>query len=212
MNKSAILQAKAAVAEAKDKVNELSSGVRSNVLEDLADAKDEFARRKQELTALHDRVNRTAVRSPVKGIINRIEHATIGGVVKPGDKLMEVVPLEDNLLIEAKVKPADVGFLIPGQGAMVKITAYDFTRYGGLEGTLEHISADTVEEQVNGRTEHYYLVRVRTTKTHLGNDKEPMTIIPGMQASISIVTGEKSILEYIAKPFQAIKDKALRER
>ncbi|WP_241480293.1 HlyD family efflux transporter periplasmic adaptor subunit [Legionella norrlandica] len=128
---------------------------------------------------------------------------------------MEIVPLDDTLLIEAKIRPADIGFIHPGQKAMVKITAYDFSIYGGLDGVVEQISADAiVDEEKNrkGEEESYYIVKVRTDKNHLGTEKKPLPIIPGMQATVDILTGQKTVLQYILKPIIKAKQSALRER
>lgn len=159
--------------------------------------------------ALEDRLNRTSVRSPVNGTINRLLVSTVGGVIQPGMDLIEIVPLEDTLLIEARIKPADIAFLRPNQEAKVKFTAYDFTIYGGLDATLEHISADSItDDQGNS----YYLVRLRTKKSYLGSESDPLPIIPGMVASVDILTGKKTILSYILKPVLRAKYMALRER
>ena len=134
---------------------------------------------------------------------------TVGGVVQPGMDLVEVVPMEDNLLIEARVLPKDIAFLRPGLPAIVKVTAYDFAIYGGLKGTLEHISADTIQDEKGNA---FYLVRVRTEKSYLGDISKPLPIIPGMMASVDIITGKKSVLEYLLKPIIRAKQSALRER
>lgn len=137
---------------------------------------------------LKDRVSRTSVTSPVKGTIKTLKVNTVGGVVQPGMDIVEIVPTEDTLLIEAKVLPKDIAFLRPGLKAMVKFTAYDFTIYGGLDGKLEHISADSIQDD---KGNSFYLVRVRTDRSFLGSDAEPLPIIPGMMATVDIVTGKK---------------------
>ncbi len=159
--------------------------------------------------ALEDRLQRTSVRSPVRGTINQILVNTLGGVIQPGMDLIEIVPLDDSLLIEAKIKPSDIAFLRPDQEAMIKFTAYDFTIYGGLKAKLEHISADSItDEQGNS----FYLARLRTTETHLGSQKDPLPVIPGMVTSVDILTGKKTILTYLLKPMLRAKHMALRER
>ena len=158
---------------------------------------------------LKDRVSRTSVTSPVKGTIKTLKVNTVGGVVQPGMDIVEIVPTEDTLLIEAKVLPKDIAFLRPGLKAMVKFTAYDFTIYGGLDGKLEHISADSIQDD---KGNSFYLVRVRTDRSFLGSDAEPLPIIPGMMATVDIVTGKKSVLEYLMKPILRAKQSALRER
>lgn len=159
--------------------------------------------------ALEDRLKRTHVRSPVRGTVNQILVNTVGGVIQPGMDLIEIVPLEDTLLVETKIKPADIAFLHPGQVARVMFSAYDFTIYGGLEGKVEHISADSITDETG---ENYYLVRVRTTQNHLGTEENPMPIIPGMVATVDILTGKNTILSYLLKPVLRTKEMALKER
>lgn len=132
----------------------------------LNDINAELSRLSESKVALEDRVERTVVRSPVRGTVKQILVNTIGGVIQPGMRLMEIVPLEDFLLVEARIRPKDIAFLHPGQRAIVKLTAYDFAIYGGLEGELEHISADTIQQKADD--ESYYLVRVRTKKSPRG--------------------------------------------
>ena len=159
--------------------------------------------------ALEDRLERTSVRSPVHGTINQLLVSTVGAVIQPGMDLIEIVPLEDTLLVETKIKPADIAFLRPNQEAVVKFTAYDFTIYGGLDAKLEHISADSItDEQGNS----FYLARLRTTKNYLGTEEDPLPIIPGMIASVDILTGKKTILSYLLKPVLRARYMALRER
>lgn len=160
-------------------------------------------------TAAKDRLDRTTIRSPVEGIVKTIAVNTVGGVIQPGMNVMEIVPVEDNLLIEARVRPSDVGFLKVGQPAMVKISAYDFSIYGGLEAEVENITADSI---TNEKGESFYLVRVRTRKNYLGSDEKPLPIIPGMMATASIKTGSKSIMSYLLKPIFKAKTIALTER
>ncbi len=159
--------------------------------------------------ALEDRLKRTHVLSPVRGTVNQILLNTVGGVIQPGMDLIEIVPLEDTLLVETKIKPSDIAFLHPGQKAMVMFSAYDFTIYGGLEGKVEHISADSITDETG---ESYYLVRVRTSKNHLGSEENPMPIIPGMVAIVDILTGKNTILSYLLKPALRTKKLALKER
>jgi len=159
--------------------------------------------------ALKDRLDRTLVKSPVNGTVNRILVNTVGGVIQPGMNLVEIVPTEGTLLIEAKIKPADIAFLRPDQKAMVKFTAYDYTIYGGLEAKLEQIGADSITDE---KKESYYLVTLRTDKNFIGTKDNPLPIIPGMVASVDILTGKKTILSYLLKPVLKAKYTALRER
>jgi adhesin transport system membrane fusion protein len=175
-------------------------------------ARDEMLREEQNARTLKDRFERTDVRSPIDGIVKQIHIQTIGGVIKPGQDLAEIVPVGDTLLVEARIKPDDIGFIRVGQKAMVKITAYDFAIYGGLEGTVEHISADASTEKTDEGEFSYFEVWVRTKKNYLEGKKRKLFIIPGMQASVDIITGEKSVLDYILKPILRAKQSALRER
>lgn len=160
--------------------------------------------------ALKDRLERTMVRSPVNGTVNRILVNTVGGVIQPGMNLVEIVPTEGTLLIEAKIKPSDIAFLRPNQKAMVKFTAYDYTIYGGLEAKLEQIGADSITDEK--KETYYYLVTLRTDKNYIGSKDKPLPIIPGMIASVDILTGKKTILSYLLKPILKAKYTALRER
>ncbi|WP_298621877.1 HlyD family type I secretion periplasmic adaptor subunit [uncultured Legionella sp.] len=185
---------------------------KSEELDRLNKARGELSSLTEANKADKDRLTRTTVKSPVYGIIKQIKTTTIGGVVQPGSDIIEVVPLDDTLLIEAKIRPSDIGFIHPGQKAMVKITAYDFSIYGGLEGEVEQISADTIMDETDKKNESFYVIRVRTYQNHLGTDSKPLPIIPGMMATVDILTGEKSVLEYILKPIIKAKQSALRER
>ncbi len=183
-----------------------------------SDARAELNKHSAELNALseksvaeRDRVDRTEVRSPVHGIVKEIKVNTIGAAITPGQDLVEIVPLEDTLLVEAKVRPADIAFLSPGQQATVKITAYDFSIYGGLKATLEQISADSIKDD-GPRGETFFKVTLRTDKNFLGNAAHPLPIMPGMTASAEILTGHKTVLAYLMKPILKARDRALTER
>ncbi len=159
--------------------------------------------------ALEDRLDRTAIRSPVYGTVKQVLVNTVGGVIQPGMDLIEIVPLEDSLLVEVQIKPSDIAFLRPDQKAMVKFTAYDFTIYGGLDAELEYISADSV---IDEKGNSFYQVRVRTDQNYLKGKDDKMPIIPGMVATVDILTGKKTILSYLLKPVLKAKQTALRER
>jgi adhesin transport system membrane fusion protein len=163
----------------------------------------------ESIEALSDRVRRTSVRSPVKGVVKRLLINTINGVVQPGMDILEIVPLHDTLLIEAKIKPQDIAYIYPGQKAMVKFTAYDFTIYGGLEGKVTHISADTI---IDEQGDSYYLVRIKTDKNYLEKNGKKMEVIVGMTANVDIITGKKSVLDYMLKPILKAKYNAMTER
>jgi adhesin transport system membrane fusion protein len=159
-----------------------------------------------------DRVSRAIIRSPIDGIVQRIISATVGSVVEAGEDIIEILPLEDTLLIEAKVKPTDIGFIEEGQKATVKFSAFDFTIYGGLEGELIHISPDAIVEKNGNTTETFYLIKVKTNKNYLGSVNMPLKIIPGMESEVDILTGKKTILSFLLKPVLRAKYSSLRER
>ncbi|NBB08128.1 HlyD family type I secretion periplasmic adaptor subunit [Pseudomonas sp. SLFW] len=205
----AIPRAEAAINEIKSKIQESLDSFRSDATKDLNDKRSDLAKASATSIAIDDRVTRTTVTSPVKGIVKTLKVNTIGGVVQPGSDMVEIVPLDDNLLIEAKVRPQDVAFLHPGQKAMVKFSAYDYTIYGGLPAKLELIGADTTTDD-KGNT--FYLIQVRTDRNHLGSNEKPLLIIPGMVATVDIITGEKSVMDYLLKPVLKARTEALRER
>ncbi len=199
-----------AIREAKRLVQEEKLTFRQNAQTELNTKLAELAVVKQSLTGAEDRVNRTEVRSPVDGIINKLLVNTIGGVVRASEPMVEITPLEDNLFVEVRIKPSDIAFIHPGQDALVKITAFDFSIYGGLDGKVEVISSDsTIDEQTK---EAYYLVTVKTDENVLHKGNESFLIIPGMVASVDIITGKKSVLHYLLKPIVKARDEALRER
>ena len=198
-----------AVGEAHRRIEERQLKFRADAQRELNTTQAEATPLAEVIKAAADRVKRTEVRSPVRGTIKRLLVNTVGGVIQPGQNLVEIVPLEDNLLIEAKVRPADIGFLHPGQAAMVKVTAYDFSIYGGLKGVVEDISADTISDD---KGESFYRVRVRTHDTALEKAGEPLPITPGMTAQVDILTGQKTVMDYLLKPILKAKQRALRER
>ncbi len=204
-----IPRVKRAAKESLGRIEQRKAEYRSEALEEINERRRELISIRENLSAGSDRVTRTDVRSPVKGLVKQIFINTLGGVVQPGESIMEVVPLDDTLLVEAEVKPADIAFLHPAQKAQVKITAYDFSIYGGLEGTVEHISADTIEDE---KGENFYLVKVRTKKNAMEYRGEKLPIIPGMTAQVDVLTGKKSVLDYLLKPILKAKQNALRER
>ncbi|MBV2131407.1 HlyD family type I secretion periplasmic adaptor subunit [Pseudomonas sp. MAP12] len=205
----AIPRAESAVKEVERKIEEARLTFRTNALKELNEARTELSKITASSRAIEDRVSRTGVVSPVRGIVKQLKVNTIGGVVQPGSDLLEIVPLEDSLLIEARIRPQDVAFLHPGQQAMVKFTAYDYTIYGGLKAKLEMIGADTITDE-EGKS--FYLIQLRTDKSHLGSVDKPLLIIPGMVANVDIITGQKSVLDYLLKPVLKARSEALRER
>jgi adhesin transport system membrane fusion protein len=206
---TALPRAQSAVQEAEARIKELTSGSKADAQTELSTTMIEMSTIEQTLGALEDRQTRTEIRSPVNGLIKDIKIHTIGGVVQPGQDILEIVPLNDQLLVEANVRPGDIAFLHPGQKAVVKITAYDFAIYGGLKGELVDISADTI---TNEKGESFYRVRVRTHETALQRKGEVLPIIPGMVATIDILTGEKTVMQYIMKPLIKTVGNAMKER
>ena len=209
VTEASVRRADAARVEAAERLRNATTTFVAEAQQKLAEARAELAIVDESIRGAADRVRRTDLTAPVKGIVNTLNVNTIGAVVQPGSDIVEIVPLEDTLLVETQIRPQDVAFLHPGQDAVVKITAYDFSIYGGLDGKLERISADTTE---NEKGERFFQIMIRTDKNHLGSDTDPLPIIPGMVASVDILTGKKSVLDYILKPIKKVRDEALRER
>lgn len=196
--------------EARRRISERQANFKSMVATELVQAQGELATYTEVLTGAADRVRRTEIRSPVNGEVQQVLINTVGGVIQPGQDLVHIVPIEDNLLVEAQIRPADIAFLYPGQEAMIKITAYDFSIYGGLTATLEQISADTI---TNEEGESFYQIRVRTKRSFLlAKDGETLPIIPGMVAEVDVLTGKKTVMDYLLKPILKARQNALRER
>lgn len=201
-----ISRTQSAIAEANRKVQEIEINFRNDARKEMADTQAKLNSLSAGSAGLEDKIKHSDLRSPVRGTVKRLLVNTVGGVVQPGKDVIEIVPLEDNLVLEAKIAPRDIAFLRPGQGAVVKFTAYDFSVYGGLSAKLENIGADSVTDE-RGNT--FFIVRVRTTQSELG---EGLPVIPGMVAEVDIVTGKKSILSYLLKPILRAKQAALTER
>lgn len=201
-----ISRIQAAISEAARKIQEVELNARNELRSQLSDTMARIGSLSEGSRALEDRVKHAEIRSPVRATVKRLLVNTVGGVVQPGKEVAELVPLDDTLILEARVHPKDIAFLHPGQAAEVKFTAYDFSIYGGLGGKVEHIGADTVTDQ---KGEAFYVVRVRTRRTSLG---ENLPIIPGMVAEVDILTGKKTVLSYLLKPVLRAKATALSER
>jgi adhesin transport system membrane fusion protein len=201
-----IARTQASIAEANRKIQEVELTARNNASKELSDTMTRLNSIIQSSTGLADKVKQSSIRSPVKGTVKRLLVNTIGGVVQPGRDIVEIVPLEGKLQLEAKIAPRDIAFLVPGQKAVVKFTAYDFSIYGGLDGKLELIGADSVTDE-RGNT--FYTVRVSTINAALSGGQP---IIPGMVAEVDIITGKKTILSYLLKPVLRAKQSAFTER
>jgi len=208
-NRLAVPRIQSSLNEVRKKIAEKETQFKTEAAVQLSEVSAEFSRTKEAIFSQKDRVTRTQVRSPVKGTIKQLKINTVGGIIQPGMDLVEIVPVEDNLLIEAKIRPADIAFLRPGQEAMIKLTAYDFSIYGGLPAKLERISADTIEDD---KDESFYLIYLRTDKNYIESNKGNLDIIPGMTTSVDILTGKKSVLDYLLKPILKARNEALRER
>ena len=205
---------KGQLAEAQSKINSITTSFRSQADEDLAKSKGDLAVLEENMKSAKDRVQRTDLKAPVHGIINKLNVTTIGAVVQPGASLIEIVPLDDSLLVEGRIRPQDIAFIRPNQDAVVKISAYDSSVYGSLKGKVERISADTIVDEKAEKAGHpntFYRVMVRTDKNYLGTADKTLPIIPGMVATVEILTGEKSVMDYLIKPARTLRNEALRE-
>lgn len=204
-----LLRIKREVGALKTKIDTYEDEFYQTSLTELNQNKHQAAILAETLAALKDRMHRTTLYAPVTGIIKQIYANTVGGVIKSGHPIMEIVPLNDQLIVETKIKPSDIAFIKVGQKAKVKITAYDYAIYGGLDATVNHISADTTLDK-SGKP--FYEVDLITAKNYLGSKPGSFPIIPGMTASVDILTGKKPMLTYLLKPLFRAKEKAMRER
>ncbi len=207
--KLSIPRLESSVKEVENKLQEAKLSYQSDAKLKLNEAVAEFKSFNVTSTALHDQVKRTLVKAPMNGIVQKLFVHTVGGVVQPGANILEIVPSDTNLLVEVKIKPSDIAFIYFSQKAIVKFTAYDFAIYGGLTGEVVHISADTITDQ---KENVFYTVRIKTDKNFLGNEKKPLKIIPGMTVSVDIITGKKTVLDYILKPILKTKQYTFTER
>ena len=206
---SSVPRTKSAIKEANARLEEVVQTARAQAQEELATKLREMNEIRERLSALKERKTRREIKSPVSGTIQELSVNTIGGVVRAGEDIIKIVPKDDQLIVEAKVKPSDRAFIYPGQEAVIKITAYDFSIYGGLNGELLDISADTIEDDQGNS---FYRVRLRTYETELKRKGEILPIIPGMVASVDILTGKKTVMQYLMKPFVKTLDNAMNER
>lgn len=207
---AALPRAQAAIAEAESRILEKRAAFRALARADLNDRSVKLAALAEQMRGRADRKTRTEVRAPVKGVVKEVMVSSIGAVVQPGDSLVEIVPLDDRLLVEARIRPADVAFVHVGQPARVRLTAYDYAIYGALEGTVEWISADTfIDDEGNS----FYHARVTTAETSLrGRAGEALPILPGMVAEVDILTARRTVLAYLLKPILRAREIAFSER
>ena len=197
--------------ELENKITEMKNQYYVRAREELAKANAEIEAQRSVMKGREDSLTRLTFNAPVRGIVKDIDVTTVGGVIPPNGKLMSLVPLDDQMVVEAKISPRDVAFIHPGQKALVKITAYDYSIYGGLEGEVTMISPDTLQDEVK-RDVYYYRVYIRTDSNHLTNKQgKDFPVFPGMIATVDIKTGSKTILDYLLKPLNKAKE-ALRER
>ncbi|WP_242138896.1 HlyD family type I secretion periplasmic adaptor subunit [Sphingomonas sp. TREG-RG-20F-R18-01] len=207
----AIRRARSAVAEAQSGLRSVRNKQRAQAVEQLTQSSAELANQSEALPALQDRVRRTVLRAPISGTVNRVLVATVGGTVRPGEPLIEIVPKDDTLVVEADVKPADIAFMHPGQRATVKLTAYDYYVYGGLDAKVEGISPDATVNERSG--ESHFTIRVRTHDASLkAPDGSALPIGAGMTAQIDLLGHKRTILSYLLTPFSKLSDNAFREK
>jgi adhesin transport system membrane fusion protein len=209
--RASLPRANSAIREAQARINDIRTSFKTEAQNDLTAVIAEIKTLEQQIPALQDRKTRTEIRAPVRGIVKDIKVQTDegGGVIRPGEEVMEIVPLDDQLVVEANIRPSDIAFIHPSQEATVKITAYDFSIYGGLQGQVTDISADTITNQEG---ESFYKIKIMTGQTSIKRNGEELPIIPGMVASVDILTGEKTVMEYLMKPLVKTLDQAMNER
>lgn len=205
-------KAEAAINEAKQKLEQVEISIRNEENRELREAQLRWADIKDNTVKDLDRLQRTEIKSPVRGTIKELKINTIGGVVQPGKDLIAIVPLEDQLLVEAQISPADVAFLSPGMKAVIKVTAYDYGIYGGLDAVLLDISADSIVDEKTKDQKQYFRIRLKTNKNYLEKDGKKLAISPGMTAQVDIITGKKTVWQYIMKPILKSTSNALTER
>ncbi len=206
----AIAKGEAALSEAQLQVQQAESQFRQDAQTDLTGKLAELASGEETLRGASDRVSRTDIRSPVDGVINSLAVNTLGGFVNAGEKILDIVPVGEKLLIEARLQPSDIAFILPGQDANIKFTAYDFSIFGGMKGKVQNVSADSV---VDPQThESYYTVLISTDSSSLTYRDRQLPVLPGMVASVEILTGHKTVLQYLLKPINKTRDEAFHER
>jgi adhesin transport system membrane fusion protein len=203
-------KALAAVREAQAQASQAGFEFKQQALDERSQVNAKLAVNEQSLRGAQGKLDRTEIRSPVEGVVNDVQVTTIGGYVQPGQKIMEVVPMGDKLLVETRVKPSDIAFIKVGDRALVKVTAYDFSIYGGLEGRVVQVSADSIYDEKEKAA--YFTVIVETDKSYLMASGHRLPITPGMMTNTQIITGQKSVLTYLLKPVLKARSEALRER
>ncbi len=210
----AIPRAQSAIEEARRKMQDNESQFRSQAAGELSAARNELAKVAEAVPGLEDKMARTLVRSPVNGVVKTIANKTLGGVVQPGTPMAEIVAVEDSLLVEARIRPQDIAFVSVGQKATVKLAAYDYSIYGGVEGKLVYVSADSIQpqSQPGQSSEPYYVAHVRTARPGVEYRGKILPVIPGMTGQVDVLTGRRSVLYYLLKPINKILERSLTER
>lgn len=198
------------VNEIQGEIFEIETSVQREAMEEYNKVRADLDELQETLQGRQDRVERTLVKSPVSGTVNKLYVNTIGGVLQPGEPIVDVVPVDDTLLVETKIRPSDIAFVHPGQKATLKFSAYDFSIYGGLDGVVETISADTIQDEID--KQHYYIAKVRNEDGHLEKKGETLPIFPGMTVEVDVLTGRRTVLQYLTKPFHRMRFNSLRER
>jgi adhesin transport system membrane fusion protein len=207
-----LVRTQARVDELRNKIESMKRQFKSESATELSRVVLELNPLRQTLPAYADKLNRTQVKAPLKGVVNRVMVNTVGGVIKPGEPIVEIVPFDDTLVVEAQIRPQDIGFIHLGQSANVKITAYDYSIFGSLKGQITNISPDSVSKEERGQVMYYYVARIETSAKVIQSLEKNLPIIPGMQAQVDIITGNKSVLSYLLKPLIVVKENAFRER
>jgi membrane fusion protein, adhesin transport system len=208
--RAALARVQSALAESDDEMRALMSQFRADALAELVKTTSDLSALEPSLPALESRAERTQLRAPVRGVVNRILRSTIGSLARAGEDLIEIVPIDEVTLVEAFVRPQDIAFIYTGQPVKVKVTAFDFTRYGSLDGEITRISADTVTRSARNE-EEFFVVQIRTKGNIVDGQGKPVQITPGMVTEVDILAGKKTILEYLTRPVIRIRDTALRE-
>lgn len=203
-------RARKANADAEVKLNEIKTGAELDRAGAYSETLQTLAKLAQELRVASDRLQRTTIRAPMRGIVNNLSVTTIGGVVRPGEEMFQIIPLDDELFVEAHVKPEDIANVVPGQSATIKFSAYDYTIYGSLDGQVQFISADTFKDERRADGNPHYKVTLKVNREGLGPREQQILIRPGMQAAVELHTGQKTVLQYLTKPLYRSRE-ALRE-
>ena len=198
------------VNEVEGKLKELIGGFQQQAMEHFNETKGELEGLDEVMNGRQDRVKRALVRSPVAGTVNKLYVNTIGGVIQGGAPIADIVPHGDKLVVEAKIRPSDIGFLHPDQEVVLKFTAYDFSIYGGLKGVVKQISASTIQDEIDKK--QYYIIKVENTGGKLEIGGKELPIIPGMVAEVDVLTGRRTVLQYLTKPLHRMRFNALTER